>query len=83
MYGSMLNGFLSYFVGEMLPIKNVACLSQSINFIKPFYLNDILDFTATVSHFSEAVNMIECTFIFSNQNQVKVAKGSIQIGILP
>lgn len=82
MHGNILNGFLSYFIGECLPDKNVMIYSQKIDFKKPVYLGDLLDLRAEVSEFSESVNVIEFSFEFINQSAVKVAKGKIQIGLL-
>lgn len=82
MHGNILNGFLSYFVGEALPQKNVLIHSQEIHFKNPVYLNDALDFTAEVEDVYESVNAVEFTFKFTNKNDKIVAKGKIQIGIL-
>jgi 3-hydroxybutyryl-CoA dehydratase len=83
MHGNILNGFLSYFIGECLPVKNVMLYSQEISYVKPVYLNDQLDLVARINTVSTAVNVIEFGFTFTNQEQVKVAKGKLQIGILP
>lgn len=82
MYGNILNGFLSYFIGELLPLKNVIIHTQEIRFNNPVYLNDSLDFVAEVKDFFESVQAIEFKYYFQNQHGIKVAKGSIQIGIL-
>ena len=82
MYGNILNGFISFFVGECLPIKNVAILSQTIDYKSPVYLNDILDLHAKITNIVEAVNVVEFKFKFINQNQINVAKGNIQIKII-
>lgn len=82
MHGNILNGFVSYFVGECLPEKNVMIYSQRIDFKKPVYLGDQLNFSAVVDEFSEAVNMAEISFEFVNQHGVKVAKGKLQTGLL-
>lgn len=82
MHGNILNGFISYFIGEKLPIKNVMILSQEIQFIRPVFLNDHLIFTSEVSNISEAVNVVEFKFTFTNAEQKKVAKGKISIKIL-
>ena len=42
MHGNILNGFISYFIGEELPVKEIVILSQDIKFNNPVYLNDIL-----------------------------------------
>lgn len=82
MHGNILNGFLSHFIGECLPTKNVIIHSQQINFNKPVYLNDILTLFATVEEIFESVNTAEIKFYFENQNNIKVAKGRITIGLI-
>ena len=42
MHGNILNGFISYFVGEFVPVKDVIIQTQEIKFIKPVYLGDVL-----------------------------------------
>jgi 3-hydroxybutyryl-CoA dehydratase len=83
MHGNILNGFLSYFIGELLPLKNVIIHSQSIQYKNPIYLDDELLFEAKVEEVFESVGAVELTYVFRNakRNQVS-AKGKIQIGIL-
>ena len=82
MHGNILNGFISFFVGECLPEKNVIIHSQQISYSKPVYMNDNLQFSAEISGVHESVNAIEFRFSFQNQDNVKVASGKIQIGVL-
>ena len=82
MHGNILNGFLSHFIGEELPQKNVIIHSQSINFYKPVFLNDIVSLQAEIFSVSEAVKTYLFNFIFRNQSGIRVAKGTIQIGLL-
>ena len=82
MYGNILSGFLSYFVGELLPFKNVIIQSQSINFTNPVYLNDTITLEAKVYDFYESVNCTEIKYKFTNQTGVTIAKGMIQIGTI-
>ena len=82
MFGNILNGFVSYFVGECLPMKNVYILSQSIKFAQPVYMNDVLEFNAEVTDYIEVVKSYGFKFYFKNQAGVKVAKGEIQIGLI-
>jgi 3-hydroxybutyryl-CoA dehydratase len=82
MHGNILNGFLSYFIGECLPTKNVIIHLQEIQFKLPVYMNDELDFSAEVSGIYESVNSVEFKFSFRNAGKKTVAKGKIQIGIL-
>ena len=48
MYGNILNGYISHFIGELIPLKEVVIVTQSINFKKPFYLNDRIFLSALI-----------------------------------
>lgn len=82
MHGNILNGFVSYFIGECLPVKNVIIHLQQIQFNNPVYMNTTLQFEATVAELYESVQAVEFKFIFKNEEQKTVAKGKVQIGIL-
>lgn len=81
MHGNILNGFLSYFIGECLPTKKVIIYSQDIQYKNAVYLNDKLDFRAIIIGVYESVNAVEFKFYFKNQSSDIVAKGKIQIGL--
>lgn len=82
MHGNILNGFLSYFIGECLPTKDVIIHKQEIQFKNPVFLNDTVFFEASVCEVYESVNAVEFKFTYKNSDRVVVAKGKIQIGIL-
>ncbi|GAA4467618.1 hypothetical protein GCM10023093_23810 [Nemorincola caseinilytica] len=82
MHGNILNGFLSYFIGECLPTKDVIIHAQSIKFSLPVYMNDELEFTARIVGFFESVRTYEFKFSFRNKDGKTVAKGDIQIGLI-
>ncbi len=82
MYGNILNGFISHFVGESLPLKNVIIHSQEIQYKRPVYLNDELSFEAVVSEVFESVNTAVIQYLFKNKDAKTVAKGKIQVGII-
>ena len=82
MHGNILNGFLSYFIGECLPDKNVIIYEQSIKYSLPVYLGNQLEFNGEITRFFESVNTFEFKFDFKNSEGKKVAKGTIQIGLL-
>jgi acyl dehydratase len=83
MHGNILNGFLSYFIGELLPVKNVLILSQSIQFKNPIYIEDKLLFNAQIESITESVNVVEFKFsFFSSRNKKLASKGKIQIQLL-
>lgn len=78
-YGNVLNGFLSYFIGECLPVKNVVILAQTIKYNLPVYNNDVLELKVVIDNYSEAFKVIDFKFEFVNQHNKKVSKGTIQI----
>lgn len=81
MHGNILGGFLSFFIGECLPTKNVIIHSQDIKYIKPVYLNDKLLLKAVVNEIYYSVNTIHFKYNFINEMSMEiVAKGNIQIG---
>jgi len=80
MHGNILNGFLSYFIGECLPQKNVFILSQEIAYNKPVYLNDEIDLSAKIVEIHESVNVVEIKYVFNKKGGPKVASGIIKIG---
>ena len=82
MHGNILNGFLSYFVGECLPEKNLIIHSQGIKYHQPVYLNDVLNFEAKVEEIYESVGAVEISFVFRNKDFKIVSKGKLQIGFL-
>ena len=82
MHGNILSGFVSCFVGEHLPIKNVIIQTQEMKFFKPVYLNDELFFEAEITEKFESVNTVEIKFIFKKAPSLKVASGKLNIGII-
>jgi len=81
MHGGILTGFLSNFIGEQLPLKNVIIQSYKIAFAKPVYLNAVLKFKAVVTGVFESVNCVVFKYSFENGSAV-VSKGEISIGII-
>lgn len=82
MYGNILNVFVSYFIGMLLPTTKVIIHSQDIAYKNPVFRHDVLDFNAKVSDISEAVQAVEFKFTFRNSAGNVVAKGRVQIGVL-
>jgi len=82
MHGAILAGFLSHFIGEGLPLKNVLVQTYQLSFIKPVYLEDVLDFKAIITGVFNSVNTIEFKFTFSEPKREIVAKGKILISLI-
>lgn len=82
MHGNILNGFLSFFIGERLPVKEVIIHSQEIQYKNAVYLNDELFFDAEVTGVFESVGAVEFKFSFKNNEGKILAKGKFQVGLL-
>jgi 3-hydroxybutyryl-CoA dehydratase len=82
MHGNILGGFLSHFIGECLPSKDVIIHSQEIKYLNPVYLNDELSLVAVIQEIYESVAVVEIKYHFENAGGVKVAKGKINIGLI-
>jgi 3-hydroxybutyryl-CoA dehydratase len=82
MHGNILNGFLSNFIGECLPFKNVIIHKQEIQYKNAVYLNDTLYLKAVVIDIFDSVNAVEFKFSFKNSDSKTVSVGKFQIGLL-
>jgi 3-hydroxybutyryl-CoA dehydratase len=82
MHGNILNGFISHFIGECLPTKDVIIHTQEIKYLKPVYLNDTLNLYVEVHDYFESVQTVEFKFYFQNQENIKVSRGKLSIGLI-
>ena len=80
-HGNIQNCFLSYFVGEIFPVKEVVILSQTIKFKNPVYENDILFFESKIVDFIESIKVYEFKFKFMNSTNT-VSKGNLMIKVI-
>lgn len=81
MHGNILNGFLSYFIGECLPDREVMILSQEIKYQRPVYLGDRLSLEAEVVDVHQSVNVVEFVCKFRTKADGKiVASAKINVG---
>jgi acyl dehydratase len=81
MHGNILCGFLSCFVGELLPVKNTIIHSTQIIYKKPCYLNDVVRLDAHLVEVYESVDTYLFKFKFFVREELKAA-GSLQLGVL-
>ena len=81
MHGNILCGFLSCFIGELLPKSNTIIHSLKISYKKPCYLNDVVTLDATLFEVYESVKVYVFKFKFLVEYETK-AIGEIQIGLL-
>ena len=82
MHGNILNGFISYFIGEKLETKDVIIHSQEIKYKNAVYLNDELQFNAEIIGIYDSVKAIEFKYQFKNHEAKVVSIGKFQIGLL-
>jgi len=82
MHGNILGGYVSYFVGECLPLKNVVIVAQKLSFHHPFYREEKVKLKAEVKEIYDSVNLIDFKLKFYNEMEQLVAKGSLQIKVL-
>ena len=81
MYGNILNGFISHFVGMMLPSRDVMIQTQDIQFRKPVFLGDEVILKSQIETVSECVEVINYRLKFYVQGGV-IATGHVQVGLL-
>jgi 3-hydroxybutyryl-CoA dehydratase len=72
MHGNILNGFLSYFIGECLPEREVMILAQEIKYQRPVYLEDRLILEAEIVAEHHSVNVIELACKFRKEIDGKI-----------
>jgi 3-hydroxybutyryl-CoA dehydratase len=83
MHGTILNGFLSHFVGMIFPGRLSLLLSVDIRFAKPVFLNDELELSVKVLHKVDAAQVLELGFKFDNQTRHQLAaRGTLQVKVL-
>ncbi len=80
--GNLQNCFISYFIGECLPHKDVMILSQTINFKNPLYLGDTIFLNAKIISIHSSVGFIEFYFKFKNQIDEVISNGKITLKLL-
>jgi len=81
-YGLLTSSFYSTLVGVHLPGKYCILQGIDIQFSKPVYIDDALKISGKVSYINEAYKQIEIKAIITNQENKKVSKATIKVGIL-
>jgi 3-hydroxybutyryl-CoA dehydratase len=80
MHGSLLNGFLSHFVGMVFPGRRSLLLSVDIRFAKPSFLGDTIRLEAIVNQKLDSRKVILLDVVFHNVTQNCIAaRGRVQI----
>lgn len=82
MHGTILQGFLSHFIGMEFPGERSLLLSVDLRYQKPSYLGDEIEVEAKVSQKVESHQVLVLDFTFQNKTQNLVAaKGRVQVKV--
>ena len=81
-YGMLTSSFYSTLVGVYLPGKYSILQGIDIGFSKPVYIDDTLTITGKVDYINEAYKQIEIKATVTNQNNKKVSKATIKVGVI-
>ena len=81
-YGLLTSSFYSTLVGVYLPGKYCILQGIDIQFSKPVYIDDTLKISGKVSYINEAYKRIEIKAIITNQDNKKVSKATIKVGLI-
>ena len=81
-YGMLTSSFFSTLVGVYLPGKYCILQGVDIQFSKPVYIDDILTITGKVSYVNEAYKQLEIKAVIINQDNKKVSKATIKVGVI-
>lgn len=73
MHGTLLNGFLSHFIGMRFPGKTALLTSVEIRYTSPCYLGDQLVLEATVTNKIDDSRALMLGIIFCNKTQGSIA----------
>jgi acyl dehydratase len=80
MHGTLLNGFLSHFVGMYFPGRLSLLLAADIRFSQPSYFGDVICLEAVVAQKVDARNVIVLDVVFTNMTRdCIVARGRVQV----
>jgi 3-hydroxybutyryl-CoA dehydratase len=81
-YGLLTSSFYSTLVGVYLPGKYCILQGIDIQFSKPVYIDDILNVSGRVSYVNDAFKRIEIKAIINNQENTKISKATIKVGLI-
>ena len=82
MHGTILNGFLSHFIGMVFPGERALFLSADLRYLHPCYLGDKLDLIAKVVQVVKTHGVLVLLVSFTRMTDaLVVANGRIQVQV--
>lgn len=80
MHGTLLNGFLSHFIGMVFPGRLSLLLATDLRFVQPCYLGDVIRLEAAVMQKLDVRQVIVLDATFKNLTRdCLAARGRIQV----
>jgi acyl dehydratase len=82
MHGAILNGFVSHFVGMVMPGASSLLLSVELRFLQPSYLGDTLRLEAKIAQKLDTQHVVVLHLTFVNETRsVTAATGRAQVKV--
>lgn len=81
-YGMLTASFLSTLAGVYIPGEKSLIHSVETKFVKPVYPGDTLKVSGTVTELQEIFSVFTMKVEIQNQNNEKVLRGKMKIGVL-
>lgn len=81
-HGMISGALISSVLGDELSEKKVVYLSQTLNFVKPVFVDDVITATATVTGICQDRPIVTLQTVCTNQNGETVVTGEAKIMIL-
>lgn len=81
-HGMLTSSFISTIIGMRIPGPGSLWLSQTINFVNPTYIGDVIEIKATVTKISISTRTITLAIVILNQNGLKLVEGDSVVRML-
>jgi len=81
-YGMLTASFLSTLAGMYLPGERSIIQNVDISFVKPVFIGDELEIIGRVVELHDCVKQMVLKVVIKNQEDKKVVRGKMKIGIL-
>lgn len=81
-HGMLTSSFISTIIGMRIPGPGSLWLSQTINFVNPTYIGDVIEIKATVIRISRSTRTISLAIVIVNQNGLKLVEGDSVVRML-
>lgn len=81
-HGMLTSSFISTIIGMRIPGPGSLWLSQTINFVNPTYIGDVIEIKATVTRVSKSTRTITLSISITNQNGLKLVEGESIVRVL-